>query len=110
MVAKNKLGELWRIPGSRLDSEQLHRGEFIPVFSRTGTTINTEGGLYFDYPIDDQEIIQAFNPLAKDVEITDLTITGDLRTGRNHRHRPFRRGASRSIAAHCCERESRVQR
>ena len=84
VVAKNKLGELWRIPGSQLDSEQLHRGEFIPVFSRTGTTITTEGGLYFDYPIDDQEIIQVFNPLAKDVEITDLTITGDLRTGRNH--------------------------
>ena len=84
VVAKNKLGELWRIPGSRLDSKQLHRGEFIPVFRRTATTINTEGGLYFDYPIDDQEIIQAFNPLVKDVEITDLTITGDLRIGRNH--------------------------
>ena len=83
MVAQASLGELWTIGGQATPDAFVHRTEFIPVFSRTATTINTEGGLYFDYPIDDQDIMQGFNPLLKDVEITDLIITGDLRTGSN---------------------------
>ena len=83
VVAKKELGQLYRLPGDPVDSPQLHRGEFIPVALRTPNRITTEGGLSFDYPSNDQEIIQGFEPTIADAELTDLTIVGDLRTGNN---------------------------
>jgi hypothetical protein len=81
VAAKDKVGLLFHQTGVSLEDlqdPQLHRGEFIPVFNCTGTTINTEGGLYFSYPGNDQEILQGFNPQGTDFEVSDMTVNGNL--------------------------------
>lgn len=61
--------------------DEVNVGEFIPVFTRTGTVFTLEGGLNFAYPAGDQQAIRGFNPQLKDCEVTDMRITGNLSTG-----------------------------
>lgn len=73
------------IPTAPLPAQgnEVNRAEFMPILNNTGSVVTLEGGLYFPYPTSDQLDLLGFVPQVKDVEITDMTINGDLRTGTN---------------------------